>query len=38
MKTKISPPVIDFSKDATMSYMVVDKYVDLSYEDEEKKR
>jgi len=33
----ITPPIIDFSEDATMAYMVVDKLVVLSYEDEENK-
>ncbi|PKP32702.1 MAG: hypothetical protein CVU00_11440 [Bacteroidetes bacterium HGW-Bacteroidetes-17] len=31
----IAAPVIDFSEDATMAYMVVDKLVVLTYENEE---
>lgn len=33
----ISPPVIDFSADASMAYMVVDKLVVLTYTNEENK-
>lgn len=33
----ITPPIIDLSEDATMAYMVVEKLVVLSYEDEEGK-
>jgi len=33
----VAPPVIDFSEDATMAYMVVDKLVVLTYKNEENK-
>lgn len=33
----VSPPVIDFSADASMAYMVVDKLVVLTYTNEENK-
>lgn len=33
----ITPPIIDFSEDATMAYMLVDKFIILTYEDGEGK-
>ena len=33
----ITPPIIDFSEDATMAYMLVDKLIILTYEDGEGK-